>query len=98
MVVKDCVTKFKDNIIRLDDSDETQEPKMEYLNDIELENNVSDGFNLCTYEYMKKVAEKLELDYVPSGVCLRNAWLKGMLYPFPIIEFFEKYYAKNRIF
>lgn len=92
LVVKDCITKFKDNIIRLDDSDETQEPKMEYLNDIELENNVSDGFNLCTYEYMKKVAEKLELDYVPSGVCLRNAWLKGMLYPFPIIEFFEKYY------
>ena len=92
LVVKDCVTKFKDNIIRLDDSDETQEPKMEYLNDIELENNVSDGFNLCTYEYMKKVAEKLELDYVTSGVCLRNAWLKGMLYPFPIIEFFEKYY------
>lgn len=92
LVVKDCITKFKDNIIRLDDSDETQEPKMEYLNDVELENNVSDGFNLCTYEYMKKVSEKLELDYVPSGVCLRNAWLKGMLYPFPIIEFFEKYY------
>lgn len=92
LVVKDCITKFKDNIIRLDDSDETQEPKMEYLNDVELENNVSDGFNLCTYDYMKKVSEKLELDYVPGGVCLRNAWLKGMLYPFPIIEFFEKYY------
>lgn len=92
LVVKDCITKFRDNIIRLDDSDETQEPKMEYLNDVELENNVSDGFNICTYEYMKKVAEKLGLDYVPSGVCLRNAWLKGMLYPFPILEFFEKYY------
>ena len=92
LVVKDCITKFKDNIIRLDDSDETQEPKMEYLNNVELENNVSDGFNLCTYEYMKKVSEKLELDYVPSGVCLRNAWLKGMLYPFPILEFFKKYY------
>ncbi len=92
LVVKDCITNFKDSIIRLDDSDEIQEPKMEYLNDVELENNVSDGFNLCTYEYMKKVAEKLGLDYVPSGVCLRNAWLKGMLYPFPIIEFFEKYY------
>ena len=36
---------------------------------------------------MKRVAESLGIDYVPSGVCLRNAWLKGMMYPFPIEEF-----------
>ena len=51
---------------------------------------MSDGFNLCTIEYMQRVGESLGVDYTPSGVCLRNAWLKGMLYPFPIIEFIAK--------
>lgn len=60
-----------------------------------MENTVSDGFNLCTIGYMQRVAESLGLDYTPAGVCLRNAWLKGMLYPFPIIEFIEKYNGGN---
>ena len=61
----------------------------------ELENTVSDGFNLCTIDYMERVGESLGLDYTPTGVCLRNAWLKGMLYPFPILEFIEKYNKGN---
>lgn len=56
---------------------------------------MSDGFNLCTIDYMKRVSESLNLDYIPGGVCLRNAWLKGMLYPFPILEFIEKYNNGN---
>ena len=96
LVVRDCVTKFIDTVINIDDSDEDfREPVMTILENTELENNVSDGFNLCTIDYMKKVSESLGLDYVTNGVCLRNAWLKGMLYPFPIIEFIEKYNNGN---
>lgn len=96
LVVKDCITHFKDSVIRIDDSDTSlSEPVMTLMDDVELENNASDGFNLCTIEYMKKVSESLGLDYVTSGVCLRNAWLKGMLYPFPIVEFIEKYNGGN---
>lgn len=96
LVVRDCITKFRDTVINIDNSDETkEEPVMTLLENIELENTVSDGFNLCTYSYMQKVAKSLDLDYVPSGVCLRNAWLKGMLYPFPIIEFIDKYNGGN---
>lgn len=95
LVTTDCITKFKDDIIKIDDTDETKEPVIEKLNNVELENNVSDGFNLCTYQFMKKVSEKLGLDYVPSGVCLRNAWLKGMMYPFPIEEFANRYCNGN---
>jgi hypothetical protein len=92
LVVRDCITKFIDTVINIDDSNEDiREPVMTILENVELENNVSDGFNLCTIDYMKRVSESLGLDYVTSGVCLRNAWLKGMLYPFPIIEFIEKY-------
>lgn len=106
LVVRDCITKYIDDVIYLDDgakekvnSDDSlkdkNEPKRELIKNKELENTVSDGFNLCTISYMERVSKSLNLDYIPSGVCLRNAWLKGMLYPFPIIEFIEKYNNGN---
>lgn len=95
LVVRDCITKYFTDVISLDDGIESDEPLRTIIKDKELENNVSDGFNLCTIEYMQRVGESLGIDYTPSGVCLRNAWLKGMLYPFPIIEFIEKYNNSN---
>lgn len=95
LVVRDCITKYYADVISLDDGVESDEPLREIIKNKELENNVSDGFNLCTIEYMQRVGESLGVDYTPSGVCLRNAWLKGMLYPFPIIEFIEKYNNGN---
>lgn len=95
LVVRDCITKYYADVISLDDGVESDEPLREIIKNKELENNVSDGFNLCTIEYMQRVGESLGVDYTPSGVCLRNAWLKGMLYPFPIIEFVEKYNGGN---
>ena len=95
LVVRDCITKYFADVISLDDGIDSDEPLRTIIKDKELENNVSDGFNLCTIEYMQRVGESLGIDYTPSGVCLRNAWLKGMLYPFPIIEFIERYNNGN---
>lgn len=95
LVVKDCITQYLADVISIDDGDDLTEPIMDIIKNKHLENNVSDGFNLCTIDYMKRVGESLGIDYIPSGVCLRNAWLKGMLYPFPIIEFIEKYNNGN---
>lgn len=95
LVVKDCITQYFADVISLDDGVESNEPIRTLIKNKSLENNVSDGFNLCTIQYMQRVAKSLNLDYVPGGVCLRNAWLKGMLYPFPIIEFIEKYNNGN---
>lgn len=95
LVVRDCITKYFADVISLDDGVESDEPLREIIKNKELENNVSDGFNLCTIEYMQRVGESLGINYTPSGVCLRNAWLKGMLYPFPIVEFIEKYNNGN---
>ena len=39
---------------------------------------------------MQRVADKLGLDYLPSGICLRNAYMKGMLNVFEIIKFAEE--------
>lgn len=95
LVVKDCITQYFADVISLDDGKDSDEPIMETVPHKQLENTVSDGFNLCTIDYMKRVSDFLKLDYVPGGVCLRNAWLKGMLYPFPIIEFIERYNNGN---
>ena len=98
LVVHDCITHIVSDVISIDDAPEDSlEPIVKEVRAQALENNTSDGFNLCTIGYMKRVAESLGLDYVPSGVCLRNAWLKGMLYPFPITEFCEKYNLRNYI-
>ena len=98
LVVSDSITKFKDSVINLDDSDDTlPSPKISVDDSADIENTVTDGFTLCTIDFMQKVAESLGLNYVPSGVCLRNAWFKGMLYPFPIYEFIEEYNGGNYI-
>ncbi len=95
LVVRDCITKYISDVISLYNKDGEDEPIRELIKDKELENTVSDGFNICTFDYMKRISEYLNLDYIPSGVCLRNAWLKGMLYVFPILEFIEKYNNGN---
>lgn len=103
LVVPDCITHIVEDVLLLDDSKEAKReewqdgPALSYEKDYPIENTVSDGFNLCTIEYMTRVSQSLGLDYVTSGVCLRNAWLKGMLYPFPITEFIEKYNGGNYI-
>jgi hypothetical protein len=86
LVVKDCVVDFYSDIINIDDS-QSDEPVVSFLKNEKLSNNGSDGLNLCTPEYMLKVAEKFKLDYFPAGICLRNAWLKGMLYVFDFVKF-----------
>ena len=96
LVVHDCIVKFFDTVINVDDRDLTKaEPVVTTIENAEIENNASDGYNICTIEFMKKICEALKIDYLTSGVCLRNAWLKGMLYAFPIIEFVEKYNNGN---
>ena len=99
LVVSDVITKYMDRVIELDDTiiTEDKEPCRHITEEIELENNGSDGYNLCTIEYMEKCGQALGLDYTPNGLCLRNKWTKGMMYAFPIKEFVRKY-AKGRIF
>ena len=89
LVVSDVVTNYITDVIDIDEG-KKGEPIVAYKT-IDAKNNASDGYNLCTYDYMKRVSESLGLDYVTSGVCLRNAYCKGMLYAFPIVEFCEKY-------
>jgi hypothetical protein len=89
LIVSDCLVNINTDVIDIDEG-ENGEPIVAYKK-IDIENNTSDGFNLCTIDYMRRISESLGLNYVTSGVCLRNAYCKGMLYAFPIVEFCEKY-------
>lgn len=42
--------------------------------------NLFDGCGAISVEFAKKIAEELELDYIPSAFCIRCAYVKGMVF------------------
>ena len=91
IVVKDCITKFKEKIILINDAVDG-EPRLTYEDDYEIEHNDSDGYGLMLPSYSKRVNEYLSGDgeNTIAGMNTRYAWTKGMLYTFDFIEFAEK--------
>lgn len=91
IVVKDCVTKFKEDIILIND-DVDGEPRLTYEKDYEIEHNDSDGYGLMLPSYSRRVNEFLSGDgeHTIAGMNTRYAWTKGMLYTFDFVEFAEK--------
>lgn len=85
-VVKDCVTKFRENIISLSDEN-PGEPVMKYEENAEIELKASDGFGLILPSLAKRWSDDLGLDYTVGGVNTRFAWEKGMLFPFDFLDF-----------
>lgn len=94
IIVADCNTKFKDDVLLLDDS-EPGEPKMTFMQEYDCELDASDGFGLMSYELAQRWSEDLRLDGVMSGCCIRNAFCKGMVFPFPFREFAKKVAIPN---
>ena len=47
----------------------------------------NDGFGLISYDLAQQWSEDLKLPSTASGFCVRNAFCKGMLFPFPFREF-----------
>ena len=91
IVVNDCITHFKENIILLNDEN-SDEPIMSYENDFDIEHNDSDGYGLMLPSYSRKVNEYLTGDgeHTIAGMNTRYAWTKGMVYTFDYLEFAEK--------
>ena len=91
IVVKDCITHFKDDVILINDESDG-EPKMTKVHDYEIEHNDSDGYGLMLPTYSRKVNEYLTGDgeNTISGMNTRYAFTKGMVYTFDFIEFAEK--------
>lgn len=96
LVVNDCFTHFKDHVIILDDG-ATGEPTMVEDPDHDCELCASDGFGLISYDLAQQWSEDLKLPATASGFCVRNAFCKGMLFPFPFREFAKKIAKKNMV-
>lgn len=96
LVVDDCYTHFIDHVIILDDSN-SAEPVLTEDKNHECELCASDGFGLISYDLAQQWSEDLKLPSTASGFCVRNAFCKGMLFPFPFREFAKKIAKRNMV-
>lgn len=92
IVVKDCMTSFIADVIDVDDSNYPEEPMVELKRNQEFDNDASDGCGIMSIELAKQWNGELcgDSDRPLCGCNLRNSFLKGMVFPFDIIDFAEK--------
>ena len=95
LVVHDVETKFIDEVILVNGL-ESKRPKVTVESNYETELNACDGLGLMTPELASMWAEDVEEDYLPAGVCLRNAFCKGMVFTFDF-KAFAKEVAKQEM-
>lgn len=88
LVVKDCVTHFKDDYLLLDDS--SGEPVMTDIKQGDVELNASDGYGLISPALDQRWSEELGLDYLAAGMCVRNSFTKGMTFAFDFHRFADE--------
>lgn len=85
----DCKTKFTDNYIEIND-EYSDEPEMKIVENAEVELEDSDGYGLMLPSRAQQWAIELGETYLPSGICVRNSWTKGMLFTFDFHAFAER--------
>lgn len=89
LVVDDCVTRFKEDIIMLNDED-SDEPVMTEIDGFDVELTESDGYGLMLPSLAERWSQELQLSYVASGMNTRLSFEKGMVFTFDFIDFAEK--------
>lgn len=86
VVVHDCITHFKDDIIELDDTG-VDEPRMRFLKDHEIELNASDGFGMGSPSLMERWGLEIGEDYILPACVIRNAFCKGSVVCVDFVKF-----------
>lgn len=89
LVVPDCVTHFKEDVLYLTDENDG-EPEMREWNGFDVELTESDGYGLMLPSLARRWSEELKLDYCVSSVNTRCSWEKGCVFTFDFIDFAEK--------
>lgn len=92
IVVNDCYTKFKTDLINIDTSDKAKEPVVKFAHNEEVINDCSDGCSMMLPSLSRRWNGELNKDYnnTMSGCNLRCAWTKGMTFTFDFIKFAEE--------
>lgn len=89
LVVNDCETSFKSDVIYLNDEG-TYEPIMKEMKDYDIELDESDGYGLIAPALAERWSRELNLDYMIAGANTRNSWEKGMVFTFDFHRFAEE--------
>lgn len=100
LVVDDAVLHFKADVLKLDDefADESKHIEPTATHEVmEVELDANDGFGLITPELAERWSAELKLDYVMSGCCIRNSFVKGMVFPFDFREFARDIACNNMV-
>ena len=96
LVVQDCETQFKSDIIYLSDEN-CEEPEMEFQKNQNITLNASDGCGMMLPSLAQRWSEELGLDYMISGCNTRFSYEKGMVFTFDFIDFAEKIAGGNYV-
>lgn len=96
LVVDDCITKFTDNVVLIDDT-ESDEPIVTPIKNYPIELNATDGFGICLPSLSERWSKELEENYTPSGFCIRNSFCKGMIFTFDFIDFSDNIAKKYEV-
>ena len=86
IVVNDCNTKFKSDIIYLTDEHDG-EPEMERKEQFDIDLDASDGYGIMLPSLAERWSQELGLDYIISGCNTRFCWEKGMVFTFDFVDF-----------
>lgn len=92
IVVKDCYTCFKSDVIDVDDSNYPDEPLVTFMPNQDIDNDASDGCSIIYPELSRRWNGELNGDFerTVSGFNLRNSFLKGMTFTFDLVKFAEE--------
>lgn len=95
LLINDCeieMEKRVDWISKIPPEEKDKLSNNERVNEkvITLPFNLFDGCGAVSVEFAKRVAESLELDYIPAAFCIRCAYVKGMVF---VVDF--KQYARE---
>ena len=86
VVVHDCITHFKADVIELDDTGLDQ-PSMKYIKDKDVELNDSDGYGLAMPQLMERWGQEIGENFLLPGCVIRNSFCKGAVYPINFQKF-----------
>lgn len=88
VVVHDCITHFKADVIELDDTGLDQ-PSMKYIKDKDVELNDSDGYGLAMPQLMERWGQEIGENFLLPGCVIRNSFCKGAVFPIDFQKFAE---------
>lgn len=92
VVVPDCITHFKSDVIELDDTG-LEEPSMRYIREQEITLKDSDGYGLAMPKLMKRWGAEIGENFLLPGCVIRNSFCKGAVFPVD----FQKFAKDHRI-